>query len=782
MDNFFDTPTKPVTNVVGQPLSRVDGPAKVTGVARYSAEMPVRGVVYGVLATSAIAKGKITSIDTSAAAREPGVLSIFTHQNLPKPAKTPQQVEKWRAAQSYLPMQDAEIFYAGQPVALVVADTLERATQAAALLKVSYQTDKPIDSYHDPKAKIFDPQKIQDGKKSGHTERGNPQQAFDGAPVKHEATYIHAINHHNPMEPAATLAVWEGPDRLTVYETTQNITGTQTALTDLLGLPRDQIRVLTPYLGGGFGCKGSFWPHTILTVLAARAVGRPLKLVLTRPQMYTSVGHREDQQQTLKMGATPDGKLVALIHEKTSTTSPWDNYAESNSKIVNMLYACPNFAATYELARANVMTAVWMRAPGEAPGSFALESSIDDLAYQLNIDPLEIRRRNYADVDYSDHNKPWSSKSLKQCYARGAELFGWSKRNPKPGQNRQGKYLVGVGMATASYPVHSAQGTARVRLFADGHAVVQAGATDLGTGTYTVMTQVSADALGLAPEKIRFELGDTRLPTAPGSGGSQAAGTVASSITMAARDVHKKVIDMAVGDKKSPLYQAKPEDVQVELGRMFLKKDPKKGETLVAALARSGQTDIEGSGTGRYGSGYEEKNFGGGEKSQKGGNQNQGNGQAAGHSMHSFGAHFCEVHVDPDLGTVRVTRWVGVHGVGTVLNLKTATSQLYGGAIFGIGSALMEETFRDPNYARYTNHNLAEYHIPTNADIPAMQIEFVPETDPYINALGVKGIGEIGIVGVAGAVANAIFNATGRRLRSLPMTPDKVLEALRTPA
>ncbi|MBO3269086.1 xanthine dehydrogenase family protein molybdopterin-binding subunit [Hymenobacter defluvii] len=788
--NFFE-PTLPPVNAVGKPMDRVDGRAKVMGAARYSAEYPVNGLVHGVLKTSDIAKGKITNIDTSAAAKEPGVISILTYQNIPKPAKVPsalKEEKKWQAAQSYLPMQDAEIHYAGEPVALVVADTLERAIQAAALIKVSYQVEKPIDSYHDPKADLFDPQKIQNGKTDGHKVRGNPETAYASAPVKHEATYVHAINHHNPMEPAATTAVWEGSDRLTVYESTQNITMSQGSLANLLGIPRDQIRIVTHHLGGGFGCKGSFWPHTILTVLAARAVNRPLRLVLTRPQMYTSVGHREDQEQTLKIGATQEGKLVSMIHEKKSTTSPWDNYAESNSKVVNMLYACPNFSARYELARANVMTSVWMRAPGEAPGSFALESSMDDLAHQLNMDPLQFRLLNYADKDYSDNEKPWSSKSLKECYTRGAELFGWSKRNPKPGQTRRGKKLVGMGMATATYPVHSAQGTARVRLFADGHAVVQSGATDLGTGTWTVMTQVGADALGLPPEKVRFELGDTRLPTAPGSGGSQAAGTVSSSIMAAAEDLWKKVIDMAVGDKKSPLYKAKPTDVKVELGRMFLKKNPQKGETLVAALSRSGMTDIEGMAMGKYGSGYEEKHFaaaGGaaGSPEEPGGKNEKGEEKKpSGHSMHSFGAHFCEVEVDPDFGTIRVTRWVGVHGVGQVLNLKTATSQLYGGAIFGIGSALMEETFRDPNYARYTNHNLAEYHIPVNADIPDMKIEFVPEKDPYINALGVKGIGEIGIVGVAAAVANAVYNATGKRMRSLPMTPDKMLQALRTSA
>ncbi|UOQ82418.1 xanthine dehydrogenase family protein molybdopterin-binding subunit [Hymenobacter sp. 5414T-23] len=502
---------------------------------------------------------------------------------------------------------------------------------------------------------------------------------------------------------------------------------------------------------------------------AARAVGRPVKLSLTRPQMFTSMGHREDQTQTLKVGATKEGKLLAIIHEKTSTTSPWDNYAEPNSRIINLLYSCPTFEATYQLARANVMTSTFMRAPGEAPGSFAIECSMDDLAYQVGIDPLEIRLLNYADKDYSN-NKPWSSKSLKQCYARGAELFGWSKRNPKAGATRDGNLLVGWGMATASYPVHNNQGTARVRLYADGHALVQTGATDLGTGTYTVMTQVAADALWLTPDKVRFELGDTKLPTAPNSGGSVAAGTVSSSIYVAAQDVWQKLIKLAVQDKKSPLFRAKPTDVVVENGRLVLKANKAKGEDYATLMKRNETPDIEGSGHGKYGAGYESGRAAGPADS---GHQDD----MAGHSMHSFGAHFCEVKVNPELGTVRVTRWVSVHAAGRILNAKTARSQIIGGSIFGIGCALMERTVRDENFARYTNSNLADYHIPVNADIPDMQVEFIEEHDPFINAMGVKGIGEISMVGVAAAVANAVFHATGKRVRSLPITPDKILGA-----
>jgi xanthine dehydrogenase YagR molybdenum-binding subunit len=757
---------------VGKPLVRVEGREKVTGKAKYSAEFALPGLTYGVLATSPIAKGKIQSIDTTAAARELGVLAVLTHQNLPKLAKTPNDEAGKKdtgAPMGFMPLTSDEIFYAAQPVALVVADTLEHATYAATLVKVNYAPAKPIANFHDPKAELYDPEKVQDGKQKGHTKRGEPQAAFASSAIQLTATYTHPVYNHNPMEPGSTTAHWEAPDRLVVYESTQGVTRTQSSLAVMTGMPREQIRVITKYLGGGFGCKGAMWPHTILTVQAAKAVGRPVKLMLTRPQMFTSMGHREDQSQTMKLGASADGKITSLIHTKQSTTSPWDNYAEPNSKIVDLLYASPSFESSYELARANVMTSTFMRAPGEAPGSFAIECTMDDLAARLGVDPIEIRLRNYADHDYGT-GQQWSSKSLKQCYARGAELFGWSKRNPKAGATRDGRYLVGMGMASASYPVHNSQGTARARLYADGHAVVQAGATDLGTGTYTVMTQVAADSLGLPIEKVRFELGDTNLPTAPNSGGSVAAGTVSSSIFLAAQDVWQKLIKVAVIDKKSPLYRAKPEDVTVEKGRLFLKKDPKKGELFGELMKRGDLTDIEGSGAGKYGSGYEDA------ASAKNADPTQKD-QAGHHSMHSFGAHFCEVRVDMDLGTIRVSKWVSVIGAGRILNAQTARSQIIGGAIFGIGSALMEETVRDSNYSRYTNADLAGYHVPVNADIPNMTVEFVEEHDPYINAMGVKGIGEIAMVGVAAALANAVFHATGKRLRDLPLTPDKVMMA-----
>ena len=763
--SFFET--NPQAKSVGQPMDRVDGRAKVTGAAKYSAEFALPGLVYAVLKTSDIAKGKIAGIDASAATREPGVVAVLTHENIPKLAQTPNTKEGKKATgapMGFMPLTGPEIFYAGQPVAVVVADTFEHATHAASLLKVTYQKESPVASFHDPKAEKVNPEKVQDGKTDGHTRRGDAAAAFAAAPIKLTATYNHATNNHNPLEPGSTTAQWEGPDRLTVYESTQGVTRTQSTLAAMLGLPREQIRVVTKYLGGGFGCKGSCWPHTVLTVQTAKVVGRPVKLMLTRPQMFTSMGHREDQQQTLRLGATREGKLMALIHEKISTASPWDNYAEPNSKIVNLLYACPTFESSYTLGRANVMTPTFMRAPGEAPGSFAIECSMDDLAAAVGVDPLQIRLLNYAEKDDST-GQQWSSKSLKQCYARGAELFGWSKRNPKAGATRDGRLLVGMGMATASYPVHNSQGAARARLYADGHAVVQSGATDLGTGTYTVMTQVAADSLGLTPDKIRFELGDTNLPTAPNSGGSVAAGTVSSSIYLAAQDVVQQLVRLAVQDKASPLFRAKPEAVQMKDGHFSLKTDSKRGEDFAAIMKRAGLTDLEGSANGKYGAGYET------------GRSASPADEAVQHSMHSFGVHFCEVKVDPELGTVRVSRWVSVHAAGRILNAKTARSQIIGGSIFGIGSALMEATERDNKFARYTNANLAEYHVPVNADIPDMTVEFIDEHDPYINAMGVKGIGEISMVGVAAAVANAVAHATGRRVRDLPITPDKVLAA-----
>ena len=752
---------------VGKPLNRVDGRLKVTGAARYTAEYKLPGLAYAVLKTSDVAKGQVLGIDAAAALRAPGVLAVYTHENLPRLAQLPSAPDRkqdWVPSMRFMPLLTGEIHYAGQPVAVVVADTLERAQHAAAGLQVRYQAAAPVASLDDPRGHVYQPEAVMNGWIPAHAERGTPAVALAAAAVRLTATYAHAVNHHNPLEPSATTAAWDPDGRLTLYETTQGVTMAQAALADMLGLPRDHVRVVTKFLGGGFGCKGLSWPHTVLTALTARAVGRPVKLVLTRPQMFTSVGHREEQRQTLSLGATAEGRLTSIVHEKTSLTSPFDDWAEANGHILSRLYACPHFETRYRLVRANTMTPTFTRAPGEMPGAFAIECSLDDLAHRLGLDPLEIRLRNYAETDPSN-GQPWSSKGLRQCYARGAELFGWSQRHPTPGATRRGRLLVGMGMASAMYPVASRQGSARARLYADGHAVVESGATDMGVGTYTIMTQVAADALGLSPANIRFELGDTRLPTAPNSAGSATAGTVASAVHVAGMEVRAKLLRLAVADRQSPLFGAQPEAIAVADGRLFLSTDPSRADTHAAVLARAHLTDLEASGSAQYGSGYTPP-------------AQLADGRplpAIKHSMYSFGAHFCEVLVDPDLGTVRVSRWVGVHAAGRILNAKTARSQIIGGAVFGIGNALMEATHTDPYRARYTNADLAGYHIPVHADIPDMTVEFLDEHDPYINVMGAKGLGEVATVGVSAAVANAVFHATGKRVRELPITPDKIL-------
>lgn len=758
-------------NSIGKPVDRVDGRLKVTGGARYATEYPVERVVHAVFATSRIARGRITRINTRSALDAPGVLAVLTHENIPKLARRPEAFAEGglQAGMSFSPLQDPEIFYAGQHIALVVAETLEQAEHAATLVDVSYREEKPLVHATDSGARLYEPKAIMGGGVPGRTRRGNPQQAIAASPVRVEATYTNSTCHHNPMEPSATTAVWNG-DVLTLYESTQGVTNTQAVVARQLGIPRDKVRVITNFLGGGFGCKGTNWPHTSLCAIAARVVNRPVKLALSRQQTFTSHGHREEQTQKLTLSATRDGRLTAIVHEKTSPTSFFDDWAEPNGNVINMMYACPNFETSYKLARVNLMTSTFMRAPGEAPGMFALESGMDELAYKLGLDPIEIRLRNHADVDPSNEQQ-WSSKSLKQCYARGAELFGWSKRNSQPRSMRDGHILIGYGMASATYPIYPAKSSARAQVFANGSARVQSGTTDMGVGTYTIMTQVAADNLGLPVNQVRFELGDTTLPTAPTSGGSVGAGVVSSAVYMACQALRAKATSMAIQDKSSPLFGAKPEQLAIENGRLFLRDNRDQGETYAQLLTRNGLADIAATGDAQYGEGYSSE-VGHPESREP---QQGGGGDRTKYSMHAFGAHFCEVRVDETLGQVRVSRWVGVHAGGRILNAKTARSQIIGGAVYGIGYALHEATHMDARYGRYVNSNLGEYHVPVNADIPDMTVEFVPEEDRHVNAMGVKGIGEIAMVGVAAAVANAIYHATGKRIRDLPITPDKLL-------
>ncbi len=736
---------------VGQPLDRVDGRLKVTGGAKYSADMPVADVVYAVLVMSTIARGTITGIDTREAEAQPGVIQVITPANalrLPQQPASPGGKAARPQERILQMLQDPKVLYQNQPVGVVVADTLERAAYAASLVTFQYDAQTPRTVLDKEKKNAYKPEKA--NQDPTDSKRGDLGAGMSQASAKVEQTYVTPVENHNPMEPHATLSVWNG-DQLTVYDATQGIFGVRKVLSKTFGMPIDNVRVVSHFLGGGFGCKGSAWSHVVISALAAKQVGRPVKLVLERRQMFGPVGYRPRTEQNLQLGAMSGGTLTGARHDVYTQTSTFDEFVESSAGVTRMLYATPNEETSHRLVRLDAGTPTFMRAPGESTGTFALESAMDELAYALPMDPIALRLKNYAEKD-PEEGKPWSSKSLRECYRVGAAQFGWEKRTPAVGSMRtaDGK-LIGWGMATATYPVRRSKSSAMARLLPDGTAYVQAGTQDLGTGTYTVMTQTAADALGLPPERVRFELGDTDMPETPVSGGSQTAASTGSAVQAAGKAARAQAVALAVADPASPLFGLPADAVDVAESRMSSKIDAAKSETYADLIARQKLPFIEA----KTDSGP------GAEKDE--------------YAMHSFGAVFAEVVVDPDFGEVRIKRIVGVYGVGNILNAKTARSQLLGGVVFGIGMALLEETMTDTRLGRVMNADLAEYHIPVNADVPEIDITFVPETDPYVNPLGVKGIGEIGITGTVAAIASAVYHATGKRVRDLPITLDKVM-------
>lgn len=713
--------------VVGLPMDRVDGRLKVTGGAKYSADIPVQGVTYAVLVKSTIAKGKVTKIDASDAKSAQGVIAVLTYEDkdmLPE-------------AQRGKILPGPEVHFSGQDLAVVIADTLEHATEAAGLVKIDYAPEAPasvmtpdlLPSAHPPAS---------NGRRVTF-ERGDVTSGLSAGSARVQQVYTTPVEHHNPLEPHATLAVWEG-DKLTVYDATQGVTGTQRTLSSLFGIPTQNVRVVSHFLGGGFGCKGMSWPHVSTAAFAAKVVGRPVKLVLRREQMFTSNGHRPETRQEITLAAGKDGRLTAWSQSSYTEVSPVLEFIEPVGLMPSIMYAVPNLKIDHHLVTLDVPPGTYMRAPGEASGSVGCEIAMDELAYELSLDPIELRMRNYAEAD-PQSKLPWSSNSLRECYAKGAEAFGWSKRKPTPGRNKDGKWLVGYGVASATYPANYQPASASAQMMADGSVLIRCGTQDLGTGSYTILTQIAADVLGVQPDRVRTEIGDSSLPMAPGSGGSTSAASAGSGVYVAALALRSKLISMAIGD-------GKVEDVQVHNGVLAIPGGPR-SMSYADIVRKSGQPSIEVT--------------------------TKAEARSNDRSMHSFGAQFAEVHVDADLGTIRVAKCVGAFGVGRVLNAKTAESQLRGGIIWGIGMALLEETLMDPHFGRYVNMNLGEYHVPVNADIPDIQVLTVPEEDPYVNAIGVKGIGEIGIVGCAAAIANAIFNATGKRVRSLPITLDKLM-------
>jgi len=730
---------------VGEPRDRVDGRMKVTGEARYAAENNLPNLAYCVLVTSTIPSGTITSIDASEAKKAAGVLNVLSHLNTLKLAEVGGQGQDSNASEHHhMPFSDDSVHYLGQAVAAVVADTFEHAMHGAGLVKVAYRANPARIAMEDFRHEA----KERRGNNPATFTKGDAEGALAGAPIKIDQVYRTPYEHHNMMEPHALVAAWDG-DHLTVHDSAQNIFSTRTTLARAFGVPRESVRVMSPFVGGAFGSKGSAWPHVFIAVMAAKMVKRPVKLSLTRRQSYSSNGHRPLTEQRVALGATPDGKLVSFIHEAIGQTNTVCDYAEALSAPTRSMYTIPNVRAGHKVVELDLPSPTYMRAPGENPGMYALESAMDELSYALKIDPIELRVINHADVDPAS-GKPWSSKSIKECYAQGAERFGWSRRTPEPRSMRDGRDLIGLGMASATYPTHRAPASARAVMSRDGNVVVSSGTHEMGMGTATVMAQVAAEALGVPFERVKFTYGDTTLPRAPISAGSLTAASVGSAVFSVATALKKKIVDLAIADASSPLSGANPNDIDAMGGRLALKSDSSRGEEYSAVLHRHYLDMIDASVDSRP----------------------EANDP---YSARAFGAIFAEVSVDPDLGIARVRRIVAAYAGGRILNAKTARSQYYGGIIQGLGMALLEQTHLDRRLGAYTNVNLAENLVPVNADVRSIDVILVPEEDPHINPIGAKGIGEVGIVGVAPAIANAVYHATGKRVRDLPITIEKLL-------
>ena len=701
-------------SAIGKPADRPDGRDKVSGSTRYTGDIALPGLLYARIVESTIASGRLLHIDTAQAEALPGVRLVLTHLNADRLPKEGQAGYGPPAGRKLTVLQDDAVHYDRQPIAVVVADAPHVAAQAASLIAVDYEQKSArldfeaakIDAYPDPDTDDYS--------------RGKPEAALANASVRIGATYTTPLEYHNAMEPHTTTAVWDD-DALTVYDSTQFIFGVRKVLAKTFGIDEGKVRVFGQHTGGGFGSKGSVWSHVILAAMAAREVGAPVRLALERPQLFGPVGGRPRTEQRLAIGASEDGRLSAIAHEFYTDTSEIEDWGEDCGTSARMLYLCDNVRTTARLVKLNVGTPTFQRAPGHTPGSFAIESAIDELACRLGIDPIELRLRNYADKDQKK-DLPWSSKALRECYAAAAERFGWSKRDPTPRSMRDGDTLIGYGMASATYPMHRMRAAASVELTAEGIALVRAGTQEIGTGTIPVMTQIAADALGMDPERVRFELGDTDYPRAPITAGSMTVASLGPAVHAAC-----------------------------ELLRGQIEKRKDAGESILDFVAR-----------------HPDEPFRAGAEARQGKEKDE-------YSMHAFGAVFAEVRIDADLCEVRVPRIVGAYGCGRIINPKTARNQIAGGIVWGIGMALHEHGLLDERYGRIVNANLAEYHVPVNADVGEIDVIFVDENDPHVNPLGAKGIGEIGITGVAAAIANAVYHATGKRIRDLPITVEKLL-------
>lgn len=698
---------------IGKAVNRIDGILKITGKANYATDYAIKNMAYAVLFKSTIAAGQIKAIDTAAAEKSQGVLAVITHKNAPK-------LNLKGGIRGGGMLQGPEIYFYGQHIGLVVAETFEQATFAAQLVSVDYEQTAGHTDFEKLAKDAALPKDLPD------LIRGDAKKALAEAPVKVEEIYETPIEHHHPIEPHSTIAVWEG-EKLILYNGSQIINGAQNSAAATLNIKPENVRIISPYIGGGFGSKGGQWANLVLAAVAAKVTKRPIKLALTRQQMFNSVGLRQRNFQKISIGATKEGKLLALAHETTTHSAIDSEFIEPCGDCSKIMYDVPDSLISYRVAPMNIISPTYTRGPGKSTGSFALESAMDELAHKLGIDPIELRLKNQPEKDPSN-GKPWSSRTTIQCLTEGARSFGWDKRNPIPGQIREGNYLVGYGVACGSYPARQRESSAVIKLKRISNkvtAIVELAASDLGTGTHTILAQTAAEGLDLPIEHITINIGDSSLPPAAGSVGSVGAASFSNAVNEACIKITNELI--------------------AKSGKQFFVR-PTASQMMISEQTTDYQTraDATPPNTDKY-------------------------------STHSFNANFAEVKVNVATGMVKVTRFLAVTGAGRILNPKTARSQIIGGNVWGIGMALTEESIVDPRYGNFATRSFADYHVPSNLDVGKLDAMFINEEDKIANTLGVKGIGEVGIVGVAGAIANAVFNATGKRIRNLPITPDKLL-------
>ncbi|WP_462254853.1 xanthine dehydrogenase family protein molybdopterin-binding subunit [Ferruginibacter sp.] len=721
---------------------RVDGKQKVTGTAKFAAEYVIENLVYGVLVGSTIAKGTIQSIDVKEAKNAPGVIDIITHENTIALEKFSDEKKAKEAQLGLRIFYSNEIFSNGQPVALVVAGHLEQAQYAAGLVKITYSKAAHVTNFT---AAV---EKEKTTKYEEDKTRGDAN-AWKNGTIKIEQEYAQPVEVHSTIEMHASIAVWEGDDKLTVYDKNHAVKDVQGTIANAFNLKKENVKIQAEFIGGGFGSGLRVWPHTFAAIIAAKKLGRPVKVTITRPQAFTMVGYRPQAWQRVAMGAAADGTITGAVHEAITNTSAYEAFGENSTGITRTLYNFTNLQTKYKTLSLNLATPIWMRAPGEATGSFALESAMDELAHALKMDPVALRLKNYAEKDI-DSGLPWSSNFLKECYQTAATKFGWEKRKQEPRSTKNGDWWVGYGMGVGTWGAWRLKASARGKLDSNGNLLLQSATSDMGPGTATAMVAIANNVLGIAKEKIKFQLGNSTLPDAPAQGGSFTLASVGSAVNDVCVAIAKKLFTIAT-ETETSFKEVKFEDVIFKDENLSLKNNPSVIISYTQLLRNKNVTEIDI--TQASESGDESKKY----------------------SFNSYAVHFAEVHVHAYTGVVRVKRFVSCVDAGKIVSEKTAASQIKGAVVWGIGHALMEEQQIDHRYGRIIANDFAGYHIPVNADVPEIDVTFVNKPDPYLNAMGSKGLGEVGLIGSAAAIANAVFNATGKRIRQLPITPDKLI-------